>query len=109
MAHAVAFAVFVLLCVVQLGVSQKTTTTPPVTKGKDRHGCEVRDTSAFHREMCSLCVVPVIGAEIQKRGFCRCNRSVYMIVYLVQGDMGRFLRKSTVKTDGMVSKRAQYF
>ena len=76
MAHAVSFAVFVLLCVVQLGVCLKTTTTPPVTKDKDRHGCEVRDTSACRREMCSLCVLPVIGVEIQKRGFCRLNRSV---------------------------------
>ena len=76
MAHAVPFAVFLLLCAVQLGVCQKTTTTPPVTKDKDRHGCEVRDTSAFHREMCSLGIVPVIGVEIQKRGFCRLNRSV---------------------------------
>ena len=62
MAYAAPFAVFVLLCAVQLGVCHKTSTTaPPVTKGKDRHGCEVRHTSAFHRELfCSLCVLPVI-------------------------------------------------
>ena len=71
MAHAVLFVVFLLLLyAVQLGVCQKTTTTPPVTKDKDRrHGCEVRNTSACHREMCTLCVLPVIGAEIQKHGF----------------------------------------
>ena len=45
MAHAAPFAVFVLLCVGEVGVCQKTTSTPPVTKDKDRHGCEVRDTS----------------------------------------------------------------
>ena len=54
MAHAVPFAVFVLLCAVQLGDCQKTSTTPPVTKDKDRHGCEVRDASSFRSNISFL-------------------------------------------------------